>query len=229
MEEKVGWRRAFSAAIVLGLYSGFMITIGILSSIGTEYFVEAFVTWGSVIILSTIILTPILANGRKRGVESSVVFVERYRELLSQYNEGVGGWRSLSHVRDSGSGVLITLSDSSNPLLIIGKIASSEIDCKIIFRFSKREPEFRDRVLGILEEKFVDNRVQKKAKSIHINPKQEIDRNSLITKFVMICPPLILLASIGFNEMTSNLPISTLLGFIVGGFLGGLIATNRTH
>ena len=47
MEEKVGWRRAFSAAIVLGLYSGFMITIGILSSIGTEYFVEAFVTWGS--------------------------------------------------------------------------------------------------------------------------------------------------------------------------------------
>ena len=92
MEEKVGWRRAFSAAIVLGVYSGFMITIGILSSIGTEYFLEAFVTWGSVIILSAIILTPILANGRKRGVESSVVFVERYRELLSQYNEGVGGW-----------------------------------------------------------------------------------------------------------------------------------------
>ena len=170
-----------------------------------------------------------ISKWQEKRVESSVVFVERYRELLSQYNEGVGGWRSLSHVRDSGSGVLITLSDSSNPLLIIGKIASSEIDCKIIFRFSKREPEFRDRVLGILEEKFVDNRVQKKAKSIHINPKQEIDRNSLITKFVMICPPLILLASIGFNEMTSNLPISTLLGFIVGGFLGGLIATNRTH
>ncbi len=229
MEEKVGWRRAFSASIVLGLYSGFMITIGILSSIGTEYFLEAFVTWGSVIVLSALILTPILANGRKRGIESSVVFVEKYRELLSNYNEGVGSWRALSHVRDSGSGVLITLSNSSNPLLIIEKIASNEIDCKIIFRFSKHETDLRDRVLKILNERFVENRVQKKAKSIHVNPIIEVDRNSIITKILMICPPLILLGTIGFNEMIPNLLISTVLGFFVGGFLGGLIATNRLH
>jgi len=229
MQEKVGWRRAFSASVVLGLYSGFMITIGILSSIGTEYFLEAFVTWGSVIVLSALILTPILANGRKRGVESSVVFVEKYRKILSDYNEGKGGWRTLSHVRDSGSGVLITLSNSSNPLLIIEKIASNDIDCKIIFRFSKHETDLRDRVLKILDERFVENRVQKKAKSIHVYPIIEIDRNSIITKILMICPPLILLGTIGFSEMIPNLLISTILGFFVGGFLGGLIATNRLH
>jgi len=229
MQEKVGWRRAFSASVVLGLYSGFMITIGILSSIGTEYFLEAFVTWGSVIVLSALILTPILANGRKRGVESSVVFVEKYRKILSDYNEGKGGWRTLSHVRDSGSGVLISLSNSSNPLLIIEKIASNDIDCKIIFRFSKHETDLRDRVLKILDERFVENRVQKKAKSIHVNPIIEIDRNSIITKILMICPPLILLGTIGFSEMIPNLLISTILGFFVGGFLGGLIATNRLH
>ena len=229
MQEKVGWRRAFSASVVLGLYSGFMITIGILSSIGTEYFLEAFVTWGSVIVLSALILTPILANGRKRGVESSVVFVEKYRKILSDYNEGKGGWRTLSHVRDSGSGVLISLSNSSNPLLIIEKIASNDIDCKIIFRFSKHETDLRDRVLKILDERFVENRVQKKAKSIHVYPIIEIDRNSIITKILMICPPLILLGTIGFSEMIPNLLISTILGFFVGGFLGGLIATNRLH
>ena len=229
MQEKVGWRRAFSASVVLGLYSGFMITIGILSSIGTEYFLEAFVTWGSVIVLSALILTPILANGRKRGVESSVVFVEKYRKILSDYNEGKGGWRTLSHVRDSGSGVLITLSNSSNPLLIIEKIASNDIDCKIIFRFSKHETDLRDRVLKILDERFVENRVQKKAKSIHVYPIIEIDRNSIVTKILMICPPLILLGTIGFSEMIPNLLISTILGFFVGGFLGGLIATNRLH
>lgn len=229
MEERVGFRRAFSASIILGLYSGFMISVGILTSIGTDYFFEAMVTWGSVIILSSLILTPILARGRKRGVESTIVYVEKYRQMLSQYNEGVGSWRSLSHVRDSGNGVLISLSDSSNPLLIIDKISNSPLDCKIIFRFSKTEESLRDRVLGILEERFVENHVQKKSKSIHVNPIIEIDKNAIITKILMICPPLILLATLGLNEMFSSLYISTSLGVAIGGFLGGLIATNRIH
>ena len=113
--------------------------------------------------------------------------------------------------------------------MIIEKIASNEIDCKVIFRFSKHETDLRDRVLKILNERFVENRVQKKAKSIHVNPIIEVDRNSIITKILMICPPLILLGTIGFNEMIPNLLLSTVLGFFVGGFLGGLIATNRLH
>ena len=62
MEEKVGYRRAFSASVILGLYSGFMLSVGILTSIGTDYFFEAMVTWGSIIVLSSLILTPILAR-----------------------------------------------------------------------------------------------------------------------------------------------------------------------
>ena len=34
MEEKVGFRRAFSASIVLGLYSGFMLAVAIAMSFG---------------------------------------------------------------------------------------------------------------------------------------------------------------------------------------------------
>ena len=34
MEEKVGFRRALSASIVLGLYSGFMLAVAIAMSMG---------------------------------------------------------------------------------------------------------------------------------------------------------------------------------------------------
>ena len=35
MEEKVGFRRALSAAVVLGLYSGFMLAVAIAMVLGT--------------------------------------------------------------------------------------------------------------------------------------------------------------------------------------------------
>ena len=229
MEEKVGWRRAFSAAVILGLYSGFMLTIGILMTLGNDSFKEAFFLWALTIVLSALLITPLLAGSRKRGRENSIVYVDQVRDLLSEYNEGKGKWRTISHVRNSGAGVLISLSNSSNPLLIIDKISKTEISFKLIFRFSKTESDLRDRTLIILEEKFANSRVEKKSKSIHVNPKVEFDKNAVITKSMMICPPLMLIGAIGLQDLISNLIISSILGSFIGAFLGVLIITNRVR
>ena len=61
MEEKVGFRRALSASIVLGLYSGFMLAVAIAMSMGTEGLKLAAFLWGLLIVLCSIFLTPIFS------------------------------------------------------------------------------------------------------------------------------------------------------------------------
>ena len=89
--------------------------------LGTDGLKTAAFLWGVTIILSSVILTPILAGGRKRGLSETDATVKNLREGLSEFNEGVGGWRSLSHVRGEGMGALVSLSHASNPLIIIEK------------------------------------------------------------------------------------------------------------
>ena len=57
MEEKVGFRKALSAAVVLGLYSGFMLAVAIAMVLGTEGLATAAFLWGSTIVLCALILT----------------------------------------------------------------------------------------------------------------------------------------------------------------------------
>ena len=68
MEEKVGFRRALSASIVLGLYSGFMLAVAIAMSVKQDGFQLAVFLWGVTIVVSALFLTPVLASGRKRGL-----------------------------------------------------------------------------------------------------------------------------------------------------------------
>ena len=113
MQEKVGFRRALSASIVLGLYSGFMLAVAIAMSLGSDGLKLAAFLWGLTIVLCSLILTPILAVGRKRGVPETDAFVKTLREGLSEFNEGKGGWRALSHVRGEGMGASVSLSNAS--------------------------------------------------------------------------------------------------------------------
>ena len=83
-----------------------------------------------------LILTPFLALGRKRGLPETDT-VKMLREGLSEFNEGVGGWRALSHVRGEGMGASVSLSHASNPLTIIEKALKLTTDCKLIFRFPR--------------------------------------------------------------------------------------------
>ena len=227
MEEKVGFRKALSAAVVLGLYSGFMLAVAIAMVLGTEGLKTAAFLGGGTIVLCSLVLTPILAGGRKRGLAETDATVNNLRDGLSEFNEGVGGWRSLSHVRGEGMGASVSLSHSSNPLLIIEKALKISSDCKLTFRFSKSDPTLRDRVLPILEEKVGQSRIQRRTKSLTITPEQIIDKSVIITRMMMLCPPLTVAGSVAFYSLAPEQIILTFLGGIAGAILGMMVVTNK--
>jgi len=227
VEEKVGFRKALSAAVVLGLYSGFMLAVAIAMVLGTEGLVTAAFLWGSTIVACTLILTPFLAIGRKRGLPETDATVKHLRDKLSEFNEGMGGWRSLSHVRGEGMGASVSLSHASNPLIIIEKALQVASDCKLIFRFPKDDPTLRDRVLPILEERVGQNRIQRRTKSLTVVPEVIIDRSVIITRMMMLCPPLMVAGSVAFYSVAPEQLILTALGAIAGAILGMMIVTNK--
>ncbi len=227
MQEKVGFRRALSASIVLGLYSGFMLAVAIAMSLGSDGLKLAAFLWGLTIVLCSLILTPILAVGRKRGVPETDAFVKTLREGLSEFNEGKGGWRALSHVRGEGMGASVSLSNASNPLLIIEKALNLSKQCKLIFRFPKNDPAMRERTLPILEEKVGTSRIQRRTKSLTIVPEVIIDRSVIVTRVMMLCPPLMVGGSVGFYSVAPGQPMLVVLGAIAGAILGMMIVTNK--
>lgn len=227
MEEKVGFRRALSAAVVLGLYSGFMLGVAIAMSMGNDGLKLAALLWGGVIVLCALVLTPILARGRKRGVPETDQYVKSLRNGLDEFNEGVGGWRTLSHVRGEGMGASISLSNASNPLIIIEKALLISNRCKLIFRFPKDDPSLRERTLPILEEKVGISRIQRRTKSLTVVPEVIIDNSVIITRSMMLCPPLMVAGSMGFYSVAPGQHLLMALGAIAGAILGMLIVTNK--
>ena len=227
MEERVGFRRALSASIILGLYSGFMLFVAIAMAMGSEGLKIAGFLWSLTILLCALVLTPFLAVGRKRGVTETDEFVKSLRSGLEPLNEGVGGWRVLSHVRGEGMGASISLSNSSNPLLIIEKALNISVDSKLTFRFPKDNPNLRDMVLPILVEKVGTSRIQRRTKSLTVVPEVIIDRSTIITRVMMLCPPLMVGGSLGFYSVSPGQPLLPFLGAIAGAILGMMIVTNQ--
>ena len=227
MEEKVGFKRAFSASIILGLYSGFMLAVAIAMSMGKEGFKLAFFLWGFNIVICALFLTPVLANGRKRGRPETDEDLNKLRQALAGFNEGLGGWRTLSHVRGEGMGVSISLSDASNPLTIIEKALQVADRCKITFRFPKHDLSLRDRTLPILEQKVGVSRIQRKNKSLTVIPEIIFDRSLIVTRCMMLCPPLMAAGAMGFYSVSPDEPTFALIGAIAGAILGMLVITNK--
>jgi len=227
MEEKVGVRRGLSAAIVLGLYAGFMIAVGVAVTLEEKALTYAAYVWCLTIIISAIMLTPILAKGRKRGRADAEEDVAAIRSTLTECNEGIGRWRTLSHVRGEGMGVSISLVGASNPLLIIEKALQLSNEIRLIFRFSKTEYELRERVLPILEQKVGLSRIQRRTTSLTIVPPIVMDRGIMITRSMMLCPPLMVGGAIGFSSIAPGQPLLALAGGLAGIMLGLLVITNR--
>jgi len=227
MEEKVGFRRALSASIVLGLYSGFMLAVAIAMSVREGGFQLAVFLWGVTIVVSALFLTPVLASGRKRGLPDTDQDVNQLRQALDEFNEGVGGWRPLSHVRGEGMGVSISLSNASNPLTIIEKSLQVSEKCKIAFRFPKHDKSLRDRTLLILEEKVGVSRIQRRTKSLTVVPERILDRSTIITRVMMLCPPLMAAGSMGFYSVSPDQPTLLFVGAVAGAILGILVVTNK--
>jgi len=227
MEEKVGFRRGLSAASVLGLYTGFMLAVGTAVTFEKDALIMAAMLWAITIVVSAIFLTPILAKGRKRGRLDSEEEVAAVRAALEPFNEGVGGWRTLSHIRGDGLGVSVSLSDSENPLLIMEKSLQMADSVRVIFRFSKNESSLRDRILSIVEERISRTRIQRRTKTITITTPQILDRGIFITRSMMICPPLMVLGAIGFSSISNGDSILAGIGAIAGLLLGVMVITNK--
>ena len=227
MEEKVGFRRGLSAASVLGLYAGFMLAVGTAVTFEKDALIMAAMLWAITIVVSAIFLTPILAKGRKRGRLDSEEEVAAVRAALEPFNEGVGGWRTLSHIRGDGLGVSVSLSDSENPLLIMEKSLQMADSVRVIFRFSKNESSLRDRILSIVEERISRTRIQRRTKTITITTPQILDRGIFITRSMMICPPLMVLGAIGFSSISNGDSILAGIGAIAGLLLGVMVITNK--
>ncbi|MDE0954679.1 MAG: hypothetical protein OR994_08375 [Candidatus Poseidoniales archaeon] len=227
MEEKVGFKRAFSASIVLGLYSGFMLAVAIAMSMSKDGLQLATFLWGLTIVLCALFLTPVLASGRKRGRPETDEDLTKLRLALDEFNEGIGGWRTLSHVRGEGMGVSISLSNASNPLTIIEKSLQIAGKCKIIFRFPKNDPSLRDRTLPILEQKVGISRIQRRTKSLTVTPLVILDRTTIITRAMMLCPPLMAAGAMGFYSVAPEQPTLAFVGAAAGAILGMLVVTNK--
>jgi hypothetical protein len=227
MEEKVGFRRGLSAASVLGLYAGFMLAVGTAVTFEKDALIMAAMLWAITIVVSAIFLTPILAKGRRRGRPDTEEDVAAVRAVLESFNEGVGGWRTLSHIRGDGLGVSVSLSDSENPLLIMEKSLQMADSVRVIFRFSKNESSLRDRILSIVEERISRTRIQRRTKTITITTPQILDRGIFITRSMMICPPLMVLGAIGFSSIANGDSILAVVGAIAGLLLGVLVITNK--
>ncbi|MBT4982175.1 MAG: hypothetical protein HOM47_04915 [Euryarchaeota archaeon] len=227
MEEKVGFNRALSASIVLGLYSGFMLAVAIAMSVRVDGIRLAAFLWGLTIVLCALFLTPILAAGRKRGRPENDADVTNVRLALEEFNEGIGGWRALSHIRGEGMGVSISLSNSSNPLLIIEKALQVAEKCKLVFRFPKNDTSLRDRTLPILEEKVGTSRIQRRTKSLTVVPKVVLDRSVIITRSMMLCPPLMAAGAMGLYSVAPEQPMLAFVGAVAGLVLGMLVVTNK--
>lgn len=227
MEEKVGFRRGLSAASVLGLYAGFMLAVAVAVTFEKDALIMAAMFWAITIVVSAIFLTPILAKGRRRGRPDTEEDVSVVRGALESFNEGVGGWRALSHIRGDGLGVSVSLSDSENPLLIMEKSLQIADSVRIIFRFSKNESDLRDRILSIIEERISRTRIQRRTKTITITTPQILDRGIFITRSMMICPPLMVLGAIGFSSISNGDSILAGIGAIAGLLLGVLVITNK--
>ena len=227
MEERVGFRRGLSASAVLGLYAGFMLAVGVSVITDKDSLVKAGLVWGSTIFVSIIILTPILARGRKRGRNDVDEDVTELRNALEKCNQGVGGWRTLSHVRGEGFGVCVILTDLTNPLPIIETALTKSDEIRIIFRFAKDDLDLRGIVLKHLETKFPSSRLQKRNRTISVMTENSIDSAVIVTRTMMIGPPLIVGGSIAFSSITpGNIPL-IIAGGIAGLMLAVLITTNK--
>ena len=97
----------------------------------------------------------------------------------------------------------------------------------MIFRFPKNDPSLRERTLPILEERVGSGRIQRRTKSLTVVPEVKIERSVIITRIMMLCPPLMVSGSIGFHSVSPGQPLLTILGAIAGAILGMMIVTNK--
>ena len=228
MTEKVGWTRGSSAAAVLGLYSGFMVAVAVAAIYPEDPLRSAAKAWAITMLASIIILTPLLARGRKRGRPETLLILDNIRADLQPFDEGVNRWRALSHIRREGTGVSIKILDSSKPMAIVKQAITHADICSVQFRIKPREDaELRSAIIAFLVAELGSSRVSKKNNSITVMQPLIMDSATIITRSMMMIPPLMVMGVMAFDSFAPGNLIARIGGGIAGMFLGMMIITNR--
>ena len=228
MTEKVGWTRGSSAAAVLGLYSGFMVAVAVAAIYPEDPLRSAAKAWAITMLFSIIFLTPLLSKGRKRGRPETLLILDNIRADLQPFDEGVNRWRALSHIRREGTGVSINMLDSSKPMAIVKQAITHGDICSVQFRIKPRDDaELRRAIIAFLVAELGSSRVSKKNNSITVMQPLIMDSATLITRSMMMIPPLMVMGIMAFDSFAPGNLIARISGGIAGMFLGMMIITNR--
>ncbi len=228
MTEKVGWTRGSSAAAVLGLYAGFMVAVAVAVIYPEDPLRSAAKAWAITMLFSIIFLTPLLSRGRKRGRPETLLILDNIRADLQPFDEGVNRWRALSHIRREGTGVSINMLDSSKPMAIVEQAITHGDICSVQFRIKPREDaELRSAIIAFLVAELGSSRVSKKNNSITVMQPLIMDSATIITRSMMMIPPLMVMGIMAFDSFAPGNLIARISGGIAGVFLGMMIITNR--
>ena len=148
--------------------------------------------------LLSIILGPFLARRRRPVILTKEPLIEA-REKLSQFNEGQGKWRVLSHISSDGVNLRIDMHNLDNIEGVVD--AALEIAERTTVKFivgrgnsKSSSPKLRNRVLKRVEEKVGVLRRTRKAKSIEVNPvtsNEYNDYQNKLNRMLLILLPIV--------------------------------------
>ena len=225
--ERVGWKRSFSASLVLGVYMGFMVSI-LFFWMANQSLRSAGKAWISTIIIGTIVLTPILARRERRVLANPMDFLPLIQDSMKQFDEGVNRWRALSHVRNAGTSISIKLRNSQNPMKLVEHGLQFTDQCQIKFNTrDTNEAALRAHVLRYLHNSINSSRIVKKSHSITVRLPHEMDKKSVMMQAIIFLPMLSILGAFAFDEFAPGNIYVRIGGIIAGLFLGIMIITNR--
>lgn len=194
--EPVGLVTGLQAGAFLGLYLGFSLAvISVLTDPSQLQRLAGLMCTPPLI--GAIALGPFLAR-RRKPVDIGKRPLEYARETLEPLNEGQGRWRVLSHVKSDGMSIRIDMHDLKNLEGVVNAALPLADLCSVKFVVgggaqSSRQPELRQNVLGLLEDRVTLTRRRRTAKSIEISPVPTVkfvDQQRKINRALLILLPI---------------------------------------
>ena len=148
-------------------------------------------------LIGAVALGPFLAR-RKKPVDLGKQPLAHARETLEPLNEGQGRWRVLSHVKSDGMSIRIDMHDLTNLEGVVNAALPLADLCSVKFVVgrgvpSSRQPQLRQNVLSLVEDRVTLTRRRRTAKSIEISPVptvKYVDQQRKINRALLVLLPI---------------------------------------
>ena len=194
--EPVGLATGLQAGAFLGLYLGFSLAvISVLTDPSQLQRLAGLMCTPPLI--GAVALGPFLAR-RKKPVDLGKQPLAHARETLEPLNEGQGRWRVLSHVKSDGMSIRIDMHDLTNLEGVVNAALPLADLCSVKFVVgrgvpSSRQPQLRQNVLSLVEDRVTLTRRRRTAKSIEISPvptEKYVDQQRKINRALLVLLPI---------------------------------------